>query len=244
MRRAGVPDAPAASDDLGARARRAAVRRAGGPVPELPARGVGHARARPRRGRALPELRPPRRRAGSRSSALSLPMAADGRTVGALNLYSRDRTPSGARSWRSASCCRPRRPGVQAAVAYYSSRDLAGPDAAVAMGSAGLIEQAKGVLVARERHRPRRRPSSGLVSRCSQGRQPQAARRRRRPRRPRPAARLTGPSQLGRRLGRRTRNGRARRAGRERQRCRRGAARRSAGAVEARGPLPSPGALV
>ena len=85
------------------------------------------------------------------ASALSLPLAADGRTVGALNLYSRtvdafDREALAVGELLAAHAAL----AVQAAMAYYSSRDLA-DQMRSAMESRALIEQAKGVLIAAER---------------------------------------------------------------------------------------------
>ncbi len=87
-------------------------------------------------------------------SALSLPLAADGRTVGALNLYSREvdafaREDVALGELLAAHAAL----AVQAAVAYYSSRDLA-DQMRSAMASRAAIEQAKGVLVAQRRIPP------------------------------------------------------------------------------------------
>jgi GAF domain-containing protein len=81
-------------------------------------------------------------------SALSLPMAADGRTVGALNLYSRradafDSEIVAVGELLAAHAAL----AVTAATAYYSSRDLA-DQMRHALESRAAIEQAKGVLMA------------------------------------------------------------------------------------------------
>ena len=81
-------------------------------------------------------------------STLSLPLAADGRTVGALNLYSRktdafDRDVVGLGELLAAHASL----AVSAATAYYSSRDLA-EQMRQALESRAVIEQAKGVLLA------------------------------------------------------------------------------------------------
>jgi GAF domain-containing protein len=82
-------------------------------------------------------------------SVLSLPLTADGRTVGALNLYSRavgafgpEQLAFGQLLAAHASL------GIQAAAAYYSSRDLA-QQMRQALDSRGVIEQAKGMVMAR-----------------------------------------------------------------------------------------------
>jgi GAF domain-containing protein len=89
----------------------------------------------------------PRAAAHSGLSVLSLPLAADGRTVGALNLYSRtadvfdsDALATGELLVAHASLA------VQAAMAFYSSRDLA-DQLREAITSRAVIEQAKGVLL-------------------------------------------------------------------------------------------------
>ena len=82
-------------------------------------------------------------------SALSLPLVADGRTVGALNLYSRapdafdsETVAVGELLAAHASLA------ISAATAYYSSRDLA-DQMRQALETRAVIEQAKGVLVAK-----------------------------------------------------------------------------------------------
>jgi GAF domain-containing protein len=87
-------------------------------------------------------------------SAMSVPLAADGRTVGALNLYSRRLDAFGREELALGELLAAHASlAVQAAVAFYSSRDLA-EQLRSAMASRALIEQAKGVLVARERIDP------------------------------------------------------------------------------------------
>lgn len=81
-------------------------------------------------------------------SALSLPLAADGRTVGALNLYSRrpdafDNEALAVGELLAAHAAL----AVSAATAYFSSRDLA-EQMRQALESRAVIEQAKGVLMA------------------------------------------------------------------------------------------------
>jgi GAF domain-containing protein len=82
-------------------------------------------------------------------STMSLPLSADGRTVGALNLYSRtvsafdsDAVAVGELLAAHASLA------VTAATAYYSNRDLA-DQMRQALESRAVIEQAKGVLMGR-----------------------------------------------------------------------------------------------
>lgn len=87
-------------------------------------------------------------------SALSLPLVADGRTVGALNLYSRapdtfdnETVAVGELLAAHASLA------ISAATAYYSSRDLA-DQMRQALESRAVIEQAKGVLMAQRGGNP------------------------------------------------------------------------------------------
>ena len=90
---------------------------------------------------------------GARAT-LSLPLAADGRTVGALNLYSRQPDvfdgpglALGELLAAHASLA------VQAATAFFSHRDLA-EQMREAIASRAVIEQAKGVLMAERRCSP------------------------------------------------------------------------------------------
>jgi GAF domain-containing protein len=83
-------------------------------------------------------------------STLSLPLAADGRTVGALNLYSKqpdafDRETVALGELLAAHAAL----AISAATAYYSSRDLA-DQMRQALESRAVIEQAKGVLMAQQ----------------------------------------------------------------------------------------------
>lgn len=95
----------------------------------------------------FPNYGPKAGKLGARA-CLSLPLTADGRTVGALNLYSRevdafdsDAVAVGELLAAHAALA------VSAATAYYSSRDLAS-QMRQALESRALIEQAKGVLMA------------------------------------------------------------------------------------------------
>jgi GAF domain-containing protein len=153
MRRAGVPDAPAASNAWALGLDELQFAEQEGPCLNCLREG-SVMRVRDLAGdERFPSYGP---RAAERGavSALSLPMAADGRTVGALNLYSRGRDAFGREELALGELLAAHAAlAVQAAVAYYSSRDLA-DQMRSAMGSRALIEQAKGVLVARERIDP------------------------------------------------------------------------------------------
>jgi GAF domain-containing protein len=81
-------------------------------------------------------------------SVLSLPLAADGRTVGALNLYSKEPDAFDANALAMGELLAAHAAlAVQAAAAFYSSRDLA-DQMREAVVSRAVIEQAKGVLAA------------------------------------------------------------------------------------------------
>ena len=153
MRRAGVPDAPASSDDWALGLDELQFAEQEGPCLNclregsvMRVRDLGQDERFPSYG--------PRAAERGALSALSLPMAADGRTVGALNLYSRERDAFGREELALGELLAAHAAlAVQAAVAYYSSRDLS-EQMRSAMESRALIEQAKGVLVARERIDP------------------------------------------------------------------------------------------
>ena len=150
MRRNGTPDAPIASDDWATTLDKLQFVEQEGPCLDclrtssvMRVRDLADDNRFPSYGpRAAEEL-------GARSS-LSLPLTADGRTVGALNLYSRapdafdnDVVALGELLAAHASLA------VSAATAYYSSRDLA-EQMRQALDSRAVIEQAKGVLIAQE----------------------------------------------------------------------------------------------
>jgi GAF domain-containing protein len=81
-------------------------------------------------------------------AVVSMPLAADGRTVGALNLYSRQADAfDGAGLALAELLAAHASLAVQAATAYYTNRDLA-EQMREAISSRAVIEQAKGVLVA------------------------------------------------------------------------------------------------
>ncbi len=83
-------------------------------------------------------------------STLSVPLSSDGRTVGALNLYGREPDVFGTSDVGIATLLAAHASlALQAANAYFSSRDLAG-QLQQALVSRAEIEQAKGILM-RER---------------------------------------------------------------------------------------------
>jgi GAF domain-containing protein len=153
MRRAGVPDAPAASDAWALGLDELQFAEQEGPCLNCLREGSVMRSRDLGADERFPSYGPYAAQRGA-ISALSLPMAADGRTVGALNLYSRRRDAFGREELALGELLAAHAAlAVQAAVAYYSSRDLA-DQMRSAMGSRALIEQAKGVLVARERIDP------------------------------------------------------------------------------------------
>lgn len=98
----------------------------------------------------------PRAAALGAHSVMSLPLAADGRTVGALNLYSRkanafDAGHVGLGELLAAHASL----AIQAAQAFYSNRELA-EQLRQAMHSRAVIEQAKGILASRQGIDPER----------------------------------------------------------------------------------------
>ena len=101
----------------------------------------------------FPTYGPQAAKRGARAT-LSLPLAADGRTVGALNLYSRQPDvfdgPSLALGELLAAHASL---AVQSATAFFSHRDLA-EQMREAIASRAVIEQAKGVLMAERRCGP------------------------------------------------------------------------------------------
>jgi len=84
---------------------------------------------------------------GARST-LRLPLAADGRTVGALNLYARtvDAFDTEVLAIGELLAAHPSL-AVAAATAYFSSRDLADQIRQALESRAAVIEQAKGVIM-------------------------------------------------------------------------------------------------
>ena len=149
MRRAGVPHAPAASDAWASDLDELQFAEQEGPCLNCLREGSVMRSRDLGSDERFPSYGPRAAERGARS-ALSLPLAADGRTVGALNLYSRqvdgfDREALAVGELLAAHAAL----AVQAAMAYYSSRDLA-EQMRTAMASRALIEQAKGVLVAQE----------------------------------------------------------------------------------------------
>jgi GAF domain-containing protein len=87
-------------------------------------------------------------------ACVSLPLAADGRTVGALNLYSRQPDVfDGAGLALAELLAAHASLAVQASTAYYTNRDLA-DQLREAISSRATIEQAKGVLVAQQQCSP------------------------------------------------------------------------------------------
>lgn len=150
MRRAGAPDAPASSDDWAKSLDELQFQEQEGPCLNCLREGSVMRVRDLRVDERFPSYGPRAAERGARSS-LSLPLAADGRTVGALNLYSRtpdafDRDALATGELLAAHAAL----AVQAAVAYYSNRDLA-TQLREAMSSRALIEQAKGIVMANER---------------------------------------------------------------------------------------------
>ena len=147
MRNRGVPSAPAASDEWAIELDELQFVEQEGPCLDCLREGsVMRVRDLRTDGR-FPNYGPKAADKGA-LSALSLPLVADGGTVGALNLYSRapdafdsDVVAVGELLAAHASLA------ISAATAYYSSRELA-DQMRQALESRAVIEQAKGVLIA------------------------------------------------------------------------------------------------
>ena len=148
MRDRGMPSAPVADGEWAIELDRLQVSEQEGPCLDCLREGsVMRSRDLAADGR-FPNYGPKAAERGAQS-ALSLPLVADGRTVGALNLYSRrldafdsETVAVGELLAAHASLA------LGAATAYYSSRDLA-DQMRQALESRAVIEQAKGVLMAR-----------------------------------------------------------------------------------------------
>lgn len=147
MRSRGVPNAPAASDEWAIELDKLQFVEQEGPCLDCLREGsVMRVRDLTTDGR-FPNYGPKAAERGA-LSALSLPLVADGRTVGALNLYSRrsdafssEVVAVGELLAAHASLA------ISAATAYFSSRRLA-DQMRQALESRAVIEQAKGVLMA------------------------------------------------------------------------------------------------
>ena len=147
MRSRGVPNAPAASDEWAIELDRLQFVEQEGPCLDCLREGsVMRVRDLTTDGR-FPNYGPRAAEKGALST-LSLPLVADGRTVGALNLYSRQRdafdsdvVAVGELLAAHASLA------ISAATAYFSSKQLA-DQMRQALDSRAVIEQAKGVVIA------------------------------------------------------------------------------------------------
>ncbi len=146
MRRAGLPDTPAASDDWARALDEMQYVEQEGPC--LDCMRTGHLiRVRDLATDVRFGYYGPRAAATGARTVISLPLTADGTTVGALNLYSRtpdaygpEHVALGELIVAHASLA------VQAATAFYSCQELAG-QLREALASRAVIEQAKGVLM-------------------------------------------------------------------------------------------------
>ena len=149
MRRNGVPYAPVASDDWATQLDKLQFVEQEGPCLNCLREGTVMRSRDLGEDHRFPSYGPLAATHGARSS-LSLPLAADGRTVGALNLYSRepDAFDNAALALGELLAAHASL-AVQAATAYYSHRDLA-DQMRQALDSRAVIEQAKGVLMAQE----------------------------------------------------------------------------------------------
>ena len=153
MRSSGVPNAPMASDAWAASLDQLQFVEQEGPCLDclregsvMRARDLGADQRFPSYG--------PKAAALGAASALSLPLAADGRTVGALNLYSRTPDAFDAEVLAVGELLAAHAAlAISAAQAYYSSRDLA-DQMRQALQSRAVIEQAKGVLAAQQQISP------------------------------------------------------------------------------------------
>ena len=147
MRRAGTPSVPAANDGWAVELDRLQFTEQEGPCLDCLREGSIMRVRDLLDDTRFPSYGPKAVELGARST-LSLPLAADGRTVGALNLYSRrvdafdtELLAIGELLAAHASLA------VAAATAYFSSRDLA-EQMRQALESRAVIEQAKGALMA------------------------------------------------------------------------------------------------
>ena len=147
MRNRGVPSAPAASDAWAVDLDRLQFVEQEGPCLDCLREGsVMRVRDLRTDGR-FPNYGPQAAERGAHS-ALSLPLVADGGTVGALNLYSRRPDAFGSEVVAVGELLAAHASlAISAATAYFSSRDLA-DQMRQALESRAVIEQAKGVLVA------------------------------------------------------------------------------------------------
>lgn len=147
MRHAGAPSVPAASDDWAVALDRLQFSEQEGPCLDCLREGsVMRVRDLPADSR-FPSYGPKAGELGAHST-LSLPLAADGRTVGALNLYSREPDAFGTDELAIGELLAAHASlAVSAATAYYSSVELA-DQMRQALESRAVIEQAKGVVMA------------------------------------------------------------------------------------------------
>jgi GAF domain-containing protein len=148
-RESGMPTASSASDDWSRRLDRLQVEEQEGPCLDCLREGsVMRVRDLSTDGR-FPSYGP-RAAAEGALSTLSLPLSADGRTVGALNLYGKEPDAFGTEAVALGTLLAAHASlALQAANAYFSSRRLA-EQLQEALSGRAAIEQAKGVLV--ERH--------------------------------------------------------------------------------------------
>ena len=149
MRNAGVPVAPASSDLWSAQLDEVQFEEQEGPCLDCLREGTVMRVRDFAADQRFPSYGPRAAAHGARS-ALSLPLAADGRTVGALNLYAKQVDAFDLASLAIGELIAAHAAlAVQAATAYYSSRDLA-TQMRAAMESRAVIEQAKGVVMAQD----------------------------------------------------------------------------------------------
>lgn len=150
MRRDGHPTASSADGEWAIALDRAQVEEAEGPCLDCMRLGAVMRVRDLASDTRWPSYGPRAAQLGARST-VSFPMAAEGRTVGALNLYSREPDAFDARAVAVGELLAAHASlALQAATAFHSSQELA-EGLRTAMESRAHIEQAKGVIMARER---------------------------------------------------------------------------------------------